>query len=434
MGALGDIVRGLAFPILLVAMPILASTTTEAFHARCASAKAGRGVVRILHFGDSHLAAPSGHGSFARNLQGLLGGGGEGFGLPWVFPRAGLKAQCSSGWRKSARVRTPVRLGLSGGQMEASALGEWAWLEGEFSRLRVYGLKSPGGGRLALRVDGLEVGTLDLDGPSGTPAVFRADGPFSPMGRTGRRLEIRNTRPGRCLLTGVSLENGTGVVYSPIAFNGARASWMLEVPEASFRAQLGAEAPDLIILSFGTNEANTSPFLAEAYEKSLDSLLVRLMGAAPGAGILLAGPPDGHLRQGASSNLDAVISIQRSLAARHDMLFVDQRRTMGGEGAIDSWAREGLANGDLLHLTPAGYERLSLSVLRPLFPGLEASVPRMGAAPSPVRVRPQAPTREEVQHWFYWLRAENGRLIITDDLTRYPGLKVEKRSASLAGN
>jgi len=434
MGALGNIVRGLAFAILPVAMPMLASTTTEAFHARCASAKAGRGLVRVLHFGDSHLAAPSGHGSFARNLQHLLGGGGEGFGLPWVFPRAGLKAQCSPGWRKSARVRNPVRLGLSAGQMETSALGEWAWLEGGFSRIRVYALKSPGGGRLALRVDGLEVGTLDLDGPSGAPAVFRAEGPYPAMGRGGRRLEIRNTRPGRCLLTGVSVENGTGVVYSPIAFNGARASWMLEVPEASFRSQLGAEAPDLIILSFGTNEANTSPFLAEAYEKSLDDLLARLMAAAPGAGILLAGPPDGHLRQGTSANLDAVISVQRSLAARHNALFVDQRRTMGGDGSIDAWAREGLANGDLLHLTPAGYERLSLSVLGSLFPGLGALVPRTGPPPSTARVRPQTPAREEAQHWYYWVRAENGRLIITDDLTRYPGLKVEKRSASLAGN
>lgn len=431
----GNVVRGLSFQILLVAMPSFASVTTEAFNARCVSVKAGRGVVRILHFGDSHLAAPSGHGSFARNLQHLLGDGGDGFGLPWVFPRAGLKAQCSPGWRKSARARNPVRLGLSGGQMEASALGEWARLEGDFSRIRLYGLKSPGGGRLHIQVDGQGVGTLDLEGPSGTPAVFRADVPVPRVQpASGRRLEIRNTRPGRCLLTGVALERGTGVVYSPIAFNGARASWMLEVPEASLRAQLGAEAPDLIILSFGTNEANTSPFLPEAYQKGLEDLLVRLMKAAPGARIMLAGPPDGHLRLGTSANLDAVISIQHALAARYSALFVDQRRTMGGEGSIDSWAREGLANGDLLHLTAAGYERLSVSVLRSLFPGMEASAPRTVAALPPASPRSQAPAREESQHWFYWLRAENGRLIITDDLTRYPGLKVEKRSASLAGN
>ncbi len=426
--------RGLFVPILLAAMPLRAAAVGEAFRARCASAKAGQGLVRILHFGDSHLAAPSGQGSFARHLHQLCGSGGAGFGLPWVFPRAHLKAQASPGWRKSARVRNPVRLGLSGGQMETSAPGEWASLEGEFSRVRIYGMKVPGGGRLHILIEGQIIGTLDFEGTANAPALFQADVPFA-KGRAGsmRKLELRTVRAGRCLVTGVSLESATGVVYSPIAFNGARASWLLEVPDSSFRAQLGAEAPDLIILSFGTNEANTAPFLAEPYQKSLDELLARLMEAAPRARILLTGPPDGHLRTGVSSNLEAVISIQQSLAARHKALFVDQRQAMGGEGAIDAWAREGLANRDLLHLTSAGYERLSIAVLRPLFPGQDLTAYPV-TAPFPGSPRGPVPAPEERQHWLYWVRAENGRLIITDDLTRYPGLKVEKKTAASAGN
>jgi len=425
--------RCLFLPILLAAVPLPAAG--EGFSARCASAKAGQGLVRILHFGDSHLAAPSGQGSFARRLHHLSGSGGAGFGLPWVFPRAHLKAQASPGWRKSTRVRNPVRLGLSGGQMEASTPGEWATVQGEFSRIRVYGMKLPGGGRLHLLVEGQIVGTLDFEGLASSPAVFQAEVPFA-QGRAGsiRKLELRIVRAGRCLVTGISLESGAGVVYSPVAFNGARASWMLEVPDSSFRAQLGAEAPDLIILSFGTNEANTAPFLAEPYQKGLDNLLVRLTEAAPRARILLTGPPDGHLRTGVSSNLEAVISIQQSLAARHKALFVDQRLAMGGDGSIDSWAREGLANRDLLHLTPAGYERLSIAVLRPLFPGQDLAAINLTAGPSTAQARVQAPAPEERQHWLYWVRAENGRLIITDDLTRYPGLKVEKKTAASAGN
>ncbi len=319
--------------------------------------------------------------------------------------------------------------------MEASSPGEWATVQGEFTRIRIYGMQLPGGGRLHILVEGKIVGTMDFEGLASSPAVFQAEVPFA-RGRTGsiRKLEIRIVRAGRCQVTGISLEKSTGLVYSPVAFNGARASWMLEVPDSSFRAQLGAEAPDLIILSFGTNEANTAPFLAETYQKGLDNLLLRLTEAAPHARILLTGPPDGHLRTGLSSNLDAVISIQQSLAARHKALFVDQRLAMGGEGSIDSWAREGLANRDLLHLTPAGYERLSIAVLRPLFPGQDLAAIYSAAVPSAGSSRMQAPAPEERQHWLYWVRAENGRLIITDDLTRYPGLKVEKKTAAYAGN
>jgi lysophospholipase L1-like esterase len=279
------------------------------------------------------------------------------------------------------------------------------------------------------------VGTLDFEGPSGGPALFEAGmPPTNSRAGSSRKLEIRIVRLGRCLVTGIALEKETGVVYSPIAFNGARAAWMLEVPEASFNAQLASEAPGLIMLSFGTNEANASPFLPEAYQRSLATLLTRLRTAVPNARILLAGPPDGRLRVGILANLDSVISIQQSLAARHDALFVDQRQVMGGGGSIDAWAREGLANRDLLHLTPVGYERLSVSVLRPLFPGLALALSGPVASRSVTSPRAQAVARQENDHWFYWMRAEDGRLTITDDPARYPELKIEKRSTSLSEN
>lgn len=420
--------------ILLLAFPLFASPVIESLSARCAKAKTGQGIVRIIHFGDSHLATASGESSFAKHLHHLFGSGGGGFGLPWVFPKPNVRAEASHGWRKSSRTKNPSRLGLSGGQMETSAKGEWASLVGEFSRIRIYGLSAPGGGQLDILVDGQNVGTLNFDGPLDRPAQFKSDcPPTNSLGRLARKLEIRNVRYGRCLVTGISIENETGVVYSPIAFNGARASWMLEVPDSSFRAQLESEAPDLIILSFGTNEANTAPLLAEAYQRSLDRLLTRLRDSAPKSQILLAGPPDGHLKLGVVSNLESVILIQQSLAARHNAMFVDQRRAMGGDGSIDSWAKEGLANRDLLHLTPAGYERLSVAVLSPLFPGLNLSVPGPLAGQSVASRRAQAATPEQNEHWFYWMRAEDGRLTITDNPTQYPGLKIEKRSSSLSG-
>jgi len=93
----------------------------QAFADRCAKAQAGRGVVRILHFGDSHLAGEGAGHLFSHAFHARFGDGGPGLGLPWVSPQLEVTARATPGWRKSRKAGGDKRMGLGAGYLGLSA-------------------------------------------------------------------------------------------------------------------------------------------------------------------------------------------------------------------------------------------------------------------------------------------------------------------------
>lgn len=390
--------------------------------AKCLEAREGNALVRVLHFGDSHLAQAGNQRNFSEVFHGQFGDGGSGFGLPWVQPRLGLRVQASRGWRKgvgTAASGAPASLG--GAWFEATHAGESAWVEGRFSRLRLHFLRRPGGGTVRLRLDGQTLGEVSLQGESEELVVFERE---LPAGPGPHKLEMATVADGPVRLLGLALEHHAGVVHSVVAFNGAQASWLMEVPETLFLAQVRAEAPDLVILAFGTNEANAREFERPLYQLSLEALLARFQQAAPRAALVLVGPPDAHLPRAVPGALEGVIELQRAAAERFGAFFVDQRQGMGGPGAINEWSQSGLAARDLVHFTPEGYRRLAHATLVQLFDQLEQRSPGREAVFSvPVdKPRKEAslqvrslPGTPSVEHPIYVFKTEDGRTIITDD-------------------
>ena len=360
---------------------------------------------RILHFGDSHLASDSSGQTYGHFFRAQYGDGGPGLGLPWVTRMTGATAHATPGWHRSRKAEGDGRMGLNGGFLETWQTGEVAALEAAFSRFRLYLLKDPAGGKVEIRVDGRLQNTADLrDGPAGLTVLS----PSLPPRAGLRQLEIRTTSPGRVRVLGVALETGPGAVYSPLAFNGARASWMRSMGDDLFRGQVEAEAPDLIMLAFGTNEANDRDFNPEAYRKDLQALLARLRMAAPRAALVLVGPPDGRLRPGTATSLARVIEVQSAEASAAGARFIDQQKAMGGTGAMSIWSHQGWANPDGVHLTPTGYRNLAQLVIGKLaFPA---------ATPAGLTLkdgRPAAPVpANQAIHTF---RNAEGVVFITDD-------------------
>ena len=412
----------MAHPILLGLLCSLLSLVPGGGDARarfagqCARARAGSGPVRILHFGDSHLAGTGG-AEFRRLFQSLWGDGGPGFGLPWLQPGPGVRASASRGWHKRRPGPASRPEGLAAGALTADRAGEVAALEAPFSRFRLHLRKAPDGGRAGISVDGAVLGEVDLAGPAGL-ALFQRDLPPRPG---VRRLEVRTLGGGPVTILGVALEGAAGVVYSPLAFNGAKAAWLADLPAEQFRAEVAAEAPDLIMLAFGTNEALDRGPEAAGYRRGLEALLERFRAAAPQAAIALVGPPDLDPRRGAAQGLAGVIAAQRAVAAAGGFLFMDQCQQMGGAGAMPLWFREGLANPDLVHLTPPGYRRLSQFVTQAILtgtaqPGLPAALPsdpgwiraRLGGPGEPATGAP-GPNR------IYLYRNQDGRTLVTNN-------------------
>lgn len=82
-----------------------------------------------------------------------------------------------------------------------------------------------------------------------------------------------------------------------------------------------------------------------------------MRAAAPGAAILVLGPPDMGARTPAT--LLAVIEGQRRAAARAGVAFFDQLAAMGGPDRAAAWRAQCLYGRDLVHLGERGYERLA---------------------------------------------------------------------------
>lgn len=405
--------------------------------AKAVRARAGLGVFRVLHLGDSHSAARS-FGAFWRaSLQAQFGEGGFAGGLPWTSA-AGPRCGRTAGWKillPTLRNGTDGWSGPGGAYLEAGRAGERAWVETPFRRLRLHLLRQPGGGRARVRVDGLEVALADLDGPHGAVLV-QPD-----LRGESRRLEIE-CLGGPVRILGVALEGAAGASYAALGVNGAQANWLLRSDPTTFDAVLQRENPDLVILAFGTNEASLSDFDPESYRRGLRSVLDRFRASLPEAAILLLGPPDSVLARARPGALGQVDRIQAELARQAGALFLSQQEAMGGAGAMLAWARDGLALKDRIHFSAEGYARLARAGLAGLFarldkakPSFEREDPRLAKAASGAFDLPaqapkllggfEAPSRDPAPaaRPIYTFRREDGRLFITDDPAKVDGMK-----------
>lgn len=393
--------RCLAATIWILALPApLAATAGDralASFARAVAESRPAGRIRIVHFGDSHVAAESYAGALRANLQGALGDGGPGLVLPWTPPKGyasgPVRTSSSAGWRRvlSRGGGAGNAGGLLGAYLEADRPGERAMASGSFSEVRVVFLRQPGGGSLSFALDGKPAGVTDLGTVTG-PSIGSWAGRVSGGGET-HTLEIRTETHGKARILGVALEGpGPGAVYSSLGVIGAQAGLLLETEEALFRRQLELLDPRLVLVSFGTNEAGARGFDAEAYRITLRRVLDRLRAAAPAASIVVTAPPVHEERRDGSAyrpaaRLPVVRAALREAAANAGAAFLDLGVLMGGEGSMRAWVSEGLAQPDHVHLSGGGYERLARLLLGELFGSLNSA---LGPGAAPVTLPPAA--------------------------------------------
>ena len=404
--------------------------------------------MRVLHFGDSHVASGPEPAYLGANLQAVFGDGGPGLFMPWTSPpsilRRGVRTGCSSGWRRIIPRGDSAEddSGLWGCYIECDRPGETAWAEGEGTTVRVEYLKQPGGGDLAIFWDGHQVGTASLAAEQREVGTFRHAADVQTSG--AHRIEMR-ALGGKVRILGAALEKPTGLSYSPLGINGARADLLLKCRAQTFSALMEAEAPDVVLLAFGTNEAGQKPADLAGYGATFKRVIGRIREACPRAAVIALGPPD---RAGANAGLDIVIAAQRETCRALGAEFFDQRAAMGGSGAFARWAAAvpALARPDGVHFTAQGYERLARLAAEDLValynrtkgsPSFQSALRRDGAAEPlmvlaakparlpdtlpapraiawPTEVMPQAQTAED-SHAIYYFRNAQGVLVITDE-------------------
>lgn len=310
--------------------------------------------IHILQFGDSHTASDDWVDAMRRVMQARFGNGGAGFGMagrPFKgYRRFDLRGNNSPGWETEGTVSHPGDglAGLSGISLTSHAAGETIWADTAADDVELYYLNQPGGGSFSVELDGAPVETVKTDGQLSS-GVYR----FS-ASASEHVFAIRTLSSAPVRMYGWVSQNRTGVTWETLGINGAQAAMMLHWDETLWGQQIAQRNPSLVVLAYGTNEANSRTFDPSVFRSALAEIFARLRRAVPDASILLVGPPDCG-RSVPLLHLNEVIEVERVAAAENHIAFWDWRQRMGGARSVVWWGRTGLGQPDSIHLTGAGY-------------------------------------------------------------------------------
>jgi len=314
--------------------------------------------VRVLQFGDSHTAADDWPGQLRLRFQQRFGSGGPGFvqaGRPYAgFRRLDVKSTMSRGWQTLGGIRGGDGYdGIAGVSLATAKAGETLSLEAEGEALEFFYWNQPGGGAFALEDNGAPIGEVSTDGPQG-PGYFRKE---LPAGAHLLTLRTLNDAPVRVF--GWVVEGRGGITWETLGLNGAQADLLLRQDAALLKDHIARRNPALILIAYGTNESRRTDWTLDSYAQALDGVLRLVREAAPAASILVVGAPDQFIRTRRSTvppgGTDQILAAQRKAALEHRCAFWNLRAAMGGPGSMKQWVRAGLAQGDYVHLTAAGY-------------------------------------------------------------------------------
>jgi len=331
------------------------------------------GVTRIVHYGDSHIAADILTGALRHHFADDFGSAGPGFILPGVsgYSRLGVESGSTPGWHANGTGQIDpagdCRFGLAGLALSTNQAGQRLWVSADSTSFDLYLLKQPGGGDIEVFLDATSQGIITLKSDQTSPYYFKVTS--NTVAR--HTLEIRTMVAGAVRVFGIAVEgDGPGVVYDALGINGARAARPLSWDWGTLSSNLGRRHPDLIVLSYGTNEAGDQDLDFDSYRARYAEMIARFHAAVPQASILVIAPPDRARRTGEKwasiSAMAGVVSAQRKAALSAGAAFCDLYDEMGGAGSIQEWATTayGLAGTDRVHLTRSGYRLVADALYR----------------------------------------------------------------------
>lgn len=330
---------------------------------------------RISFFGASHVAGEFFTGQIRRLLQEANGDGGHGYvqlGPPWKGYRGSDINLCAAGNWTSDFVdrrggRDDGRYGPAGITVAPADDEAFGWVQTtktnaqgqSVARFEVGFLRQPGGGTLHLSIDGqppLDLATEGSTGP-GMAVLHVPDG--------AHRLQLRAT--GQVQVYGTWMErSGKGVVIDAAGVPGRTAASWLAWDLTLVEPYLRRRPPDMIVLAYGTNEANDRSLTPEEYSGKLREVLTRVRAILPEAACILVGPSDRGKKiskstYGIWAATAWVAEVQRTIGPEYGCATWDWQAAMGGPGSMIRGyfhAEPKLAAADLIHLSAEGYKQL----------------------------------------------------------------------------
>ena len=323
--------------------------------------------ISIVHIGDSHILGNFLTREIRARLQNAFGDAGRGLVFPYKLASSNgpkdFLVETNTRWIGSNCQRVLAEetpFGISGFSIQSTNLNaqltfrlrDTATAETRlFTKVTVFQHKT-----------GYEYDLEVLDELSGQKAELFIDDQFAqsyyfdrPVSQATVRTRKLTSQQKRITLDGVALENElSGVVYHSIGVNGAK--FQDFVRAKYFSRQVSELAPDLVILSCGTNEAQGKADPA-FLRRNMQRLIDAIQEHSPNALIMLTTPADSYLRSGKSfnPNMAEVSAIIRTFAREKGYALWDLHRFSGGENSAQNWKTNGLMSSDSVHYSKTGY-------------------------------------------------------------------------------
>ncbi len=148
--------------------------------------------------------------------------------------------------------------------------------------------------------------------------------------------------------------NSSGVEYQSYGVVGSQFTHFIQHAGYSIE-QLKYLQPNIIIFSFGTNEAYNGKLNDAGYYVAVDNFLRQLQLALPNTAIVLSNCQDTRSGGRIPPKQREVNFLLKELANQRNYAYFDLNAAMGGWNSIYKWNRQGLTLKDLVHFTGAGY-------------------------------------------------------------------------------
>lgn len=165
----------------------------------------------------------------------------------------------------------------------------------------------------------------------------------------------------------VNFENGQkGVVVSALGMNGGQLlHW--QKWRSNWEEDLLAMQADMVILSYGTNEAFNDAINIAQTEQYWHQVVNKIKKNMPDTAILIMGAPE-SLKSTTTScglrpkRLDEIQAMQRRIAQKNGLLFWSWEDAMGGKCSMNKWIKNKYARNDGVHFTATGYQQSANSL------------------------------------------------------------------------
>jgi lysophospholipase L1-like esterase len=382
------------------------------------------GPLRIVQLGDSHTAGDVFSGVLRQRLQERFGDGGRGTmaaGLPYNGVRQVEVHVSETGhWTYHNSLVHPdeTTYGVTGFVAESRSAGAALLLETKdpagFDQVEVEVLSQPKGGALDIEVDDKRLRRVNTDGTHHLGRITLS----VPVGSHALRLTAVDRRPVQIVAWTIE-RRAPGVVLDALGISGATVGVISRWSPDFVADELKHRNPALVILEYGTNEAFKNDFELGKYEQVFADSLAAIRRAAPGAAILVVGPPDAQrltpscltikgsgaqatcLPQESSTRpgscawappppLAEVRELERRQSAQAGLAFWDWSAAMGGPCSMHQWVQSDppLGRGDHVHMTLAGYTLSADALFHELMSAYDAYRAAEASRPAPKKTRP----------------------------------------------